>query len=90
MLRLAGSKSLCTTHVRGHPPYGHLQELLLGDGVGTCVLKVPPGVAHGYKVLSAEAHLFALTSRTYDPADGATPHDDPTIGYDWIAGPAIT
>ena len=73
------------------PTYGQLQELLLGDEIEPCVLKVPPGVAHGYKVLSAEAHLFYITSRTYDPADeGRIPHDDPTIGYDWIAGPAIT
>ena len=73
------------------PTHGHLQELLLGDEIEPCVLKVPPGVAHGYKVLSSEAHLFYITSRTYDPADeGRIPHDDPAIGYDWIAGPPIT
>lgn len=73
------------------PTHGQLQELLLGDEVEPGVLKVPPGVAHGYKVLSPEAHLFYITSKTYDPADeGRIPHDDPGIGYDWVAGPPIT
>ncbi|MEA3335330.1 MAG: dTDP-4-dehydrorhamnose 3,5-epimerase family protein [Chloroflexota bacterium] len=73
------------------PTSGQLQEILLGDGLEPCVLKVPPGVAHGYRVLSPEAHLFYITSRTYDPDDeGRISHDDPQIGYDWTAGPAIT
>ena len=73
------------------PTYGQLQELLLGDDLEPCVLRVPPGVAHGYRVLSAETHLFYITSRTYDPGDeGRIPHDDPSIGYDWTSGPAIT
>jgi len=72
------------------PTYGQIQELLMGDGHEPIVLKIPPGVAHGCKVLSAEAHLFYITSHTYDPSDeGRIPHDDPTIGYDWTAGPKI-
>jgi dTDP-4-dehydrorhamnose 3,5-epimerase len=75
----------------GSPTHGKLQELLLGDEMEPCVLKVPPGVAHGYRVLSAEANLFYITSNTYDPDDeGRIAHDDPAIGYDWLAGPAIT
>lgn len=73
------------------PTHGHLLEILLGDEMEPSVLRVPPGVAHGYRVLSAEAHLFYITSRTYDPADeGRLPHDDPEIGYDWVSGPPIT
>jgi dTDP-4-dehydrorhamnose 3,5-epimerase-like enzyme len=35
-------------------------------------------------------HLFYITSHTYDPADEERiPHDDPEIGYDWTAMPAI-
>jgi dTDP-4-dehydrorhamnose 3,5-epimerase len=65
--------------------------LLLGDEMDPCVLRVPPGVAHGYRVLSAEDNLFYIPSTTYDPSDeGRIPHDDPTIAYDWLAGPAIT
>jgi dTDP-4-dehydrorhamnose 3,5-epimerase len=33
------------------------------------VLKIPAGVAHGYKVLRGPARLLYLTSRTYDPAE---------------------
>ena len=78
-------------HAPDSPTHGHLLEILLGDEMEPSVLRVPPGVAHGYRVLSAEAHLFYITSRTYDPADeGRLPYDDPVIGYDWVSGPPIT
>lgn len=48
-------------------------------------LLIPPGVAHGYKVVGRDtAVLTYLTSRKYDPADeGRIPYDNPEIGYDW-------
>jgi dTDP-4-dehydrorhamnose 3,5-epimerase len=48
-------------------------------------LLIPPGVAHGYKVIGPEpAWLVYLTDRFYDPADeGRIPYDDPKIQYDW-------
>jgi dTDP-4-dehydrorhamnose 3,5-epimerase len=48
-------------------------------------LRIPPGVAHGYKVLGNEpAMLVYLTNRFYDPADeGRIPYDHPDINYDW-------
>lgn len=48
-------------------------------------LLIPPGVAHGYKVIGTEeALLVYLTNRFYDPRDeGRLPHDDPGIAYDW-------
>ena len=73
------------------PTYGQIQELFMGEDHEPIVLKIPPGVAHGCKVLSAEAHLFYITSHTYDPDDeGRIPYNDPTIGYDWTAGPNIS
>lgn len=73
------------------PTSGQLQELLMGEGHDPIVLKIPPGVAHGCKALTPEAHLFYITSQTYDASDeGRIPHDDPAIGYDWTAGPKIT
>ena len=73
------------------PTSGQLQELLIGEGHRSVVVKIPPGVAHGCKVLSAEAHLFYITSHIYDPDDeGRIPYDDPSIGYDWTSGPEIT
>ncbi len=72
------------------PTCGQLDEFLMGDGQPSQVLKIPPGVAHGYKVLEGPMHLFYITSNTYDPADeGRIPHDDPRIGYDWTKGPQI-
>jgi dTDP-4-dehydrorhamnose 3,5-epimerase len=46
---------------------------------------IPPGVAHGYKVVGAEpALLVYLTDRLYDPGDeGRIPYNDPHIHYDW-------
>lgn len=73
------------------PTSGQTMELFLGDQYGDKVLKIPPGVAHGCKVLSGEAHLFYITSNTYNPADeGRIAHDDPAIGYDWLKRVPIT
>jgi dTDP-4-dehydrorhamnose 3,5-epimerase len=48
------------------------------------VTRIPPGVAHGCKVVSDEAHLFYITSATYDPDDeGRYPFDTDTIPHDW-------
>lgn len=72
------------------PTRGELQELFLGENAQAMVLRIPPGVAHGCKAIGGTAHLFYVTSRTYDPQDeGRIPHDDPAIGYDWTAGPTI-
>lgn len=66
-------------------------ELLLGENYPPRLLKIPAGVAHGCRCLSGPANLFYITSRIYDPEDeGRIPHDDPEIGYDWLAGPPIT
>jgi dTDP-4-dehydrorhamnose 3,5-epimerase len=48
-------------------------------------LLIPPGVAHGYKVIGREpAVLVYATSRFYDPADEyRIPFDDCRINYDW-------
>jgi dTDP-4-dehydrorhamnose 3,5-epimerase len=70
---------------------GQTEEFLMGDHQPAQVLKIPAGVAHGCKCVDGPAHLFYVTSRTYDPTDeGRLPHDDPEIGYDWLAGPTIT
>jgi dTDP-4-dehydrorhamnose 3,5-epimerase len=46
---------------------------------------IPPGVAHGYKVLGSEAAVLVyVTSRFYDPQDEhRVPYDDPLLNYDW-------
>ncbi len=48
-------------------------------------LLIPPGVAHGYKVIGEQPSvLIYLTNRTYDPKDeGRIAYNDSAIGYDW-------
>lgn len=75
---------------RDSPTYGETQEVILGPDYGHKVVKVPPGVAHGSKVLGGISYLLYVTSTVYTPEDeGRIPHDDPAIGYDWLAGPPI-
>ena len=60
-----------------------IQEYLLGDNQPAQVLRIPPGVAHGLKVLQGPAHLFYVTSHVYNPEDeGRIPFD--ALGYDWF------
>lgn len=74
----------------GSPTAGVTQEVILGDHQTAQVIRVPTGVAHGCKVISGPVNLLYITSREYDPQDeGRIAHDDPTIGYDWLQGPAI-
>ena len=73
------------------PTKGVTMEVLMGDHQAAKVLKVPPGVAHGCRVLQGPAHLFYITSHTYNPDDELRlPHDDPGIGYDWLRHSPIT
>lgn len=48
-------------------------------------LLIPPGVAHGYKVIGEQPSvLIYLTNRTYDPKDeGRIAYNDSAIAYDW-------
>ena len=72
------------------PTLGKLQEIMMGDNHPAVVLKVPPGVAHGCKCIHGPALLFYITSNVYDPSDeGRIPHNDISIGYDWLKGPSI-
>ncbi|MCB0338662.1 MAG: dTDP-4-dehydrorhamnose 3,5-epimerase family protein [Bdellovibrionales bacterium] len=59
------------------------------DTYELCV-RIPPGVLHGCRVLSEEAHLFYITSEVYNPQDeGRFPFNSPIVDHDW--GPnAIT
>ncbi len=64
---------------------GSINEFIMGNE--PFVLKIPPGVAHGCKVLQGPAHLMYITSELYDvenPDEGRIPHDSANIGYDWL------
>ena len=90
---VAAGRLLVALHDRREdsPTYRVTQELHLGDDLPPALLKIPAGVAHGCRALGGEpAHLFYVTSRTYDPAEeGRIAHDDADIGYDWLRTPPI-
>lgn len=70
--------------------YGELMEVFMGENYPAKCVKIPPGVAHGCKVLGGVTHLLYITSKTYDPLEeGRIDHDDPEIGFDWLKGPEI-
>jgi dTDP-4-dehydrorhamnose 3,5-epimerase len=66
------------------PTFGQRNTLYVGNSRTWQVL-IPPGVAHGYKVIGTEsAVLVYVTSRFYDPADECRiPHDDRRLNYAW-------
>ena len=66
------------------PAFGRRNTLYAG-ALRPWQILIPPGVAHGYKVISQEpAMLVYVTDHTYNPADeGRIPHDEPGIHYDW-------
>lgn len=74
----------------GSTTKGATQEVLMGQEYVPVIVAIPPGVAHGCKVLQGPATLFYITSEIYNPADeGRIAYDDPSIGYDWLAMPEI-
>jgi dTDP-4-dehydrorhamnose 3,5-epimerase len=69
---------------KASPTFGRRNTFYVGELRPWQVL-IPPGVAHGYKVIGAEpAVLVYVTSRLYDPSDECRiPFDDGRLGYDW-------
>lgn len=66
------------------PAFGRRNTLYAG-ALRPWQILIPPGVAHGYKVISNEpAMLVYVTNQTYNPADeGRIAYDEPGINYDW-------
>ena len=66
------------------PTFGAKNTLYIGM-LRPWMIVVPPGVAHGYKVIGTEpAGLIYVTNRCYDPGDeGRIRHDDARVNYDW-------
>lgn len=69
---------------QGSKTFGARNTLYLGV-LRPWHLLIPPGVAHGYKVVgTTPAMLVYVTDRFYDPADeGRIPYNEPHINYDW-------
>jgi dTDP-4-dehydrorhamnose 3,5-epimerase len=68
----------------GSPTFGRRNTMYIGTLRPWQVL-IPPGIAHGYKVIGdEEALLVYMTDRFYDPQDeGRIPYNDASINYDW-------
>ena len=59
------------------------------DTLEVCV-RIPPGVLHGLRVLSDEAHLFYITSVTYDPnEEGRIAYNSSAVPHDWGTGAIV-
>lgn len=72
------------------PTYKETNVFYMGEA-NPMLLSIPPGVAHGYRVLGMKpAALFYHTTEAYDPAnpdEERIPYDDPSIGFDWTTRP---
>lgn len=69
---------------KASPTYGWKNTLYAGELRPWQVL-IPPGVVHGYKVVSQKPSMLVyVTNRTYNPEDeGRIPYNDPMLAYDW-------
>ena len=73
------------------PTFGKwVGEVLSGDNFRQ--LYIPPGFAHGFCVLSDEAHVEYKCTRFYDPADEiGIAYNDPALAIDWpVADPLLS
>ena len=70
----------------GSPTHGRVQEVFLGDN-NPMLLKIPPGVFHGYKTIGTEPSLLInFPTCTYNraaPDEYRVPWDSPEVPYDW-------
>jgi dTDP-4-dehydrorhamnose 3,5-epimerase len=66
------------------PAFGLRNTLYIGH-LRSWSLVIPPGVAHGYKVIGPDSALLVyVTSQYYDPDDeGRIAYDNAGINYDW-------
>ncbi|NDJ11090.1 MAG: dTDP-4-dehydrorhamnose 3,5-epimerase [Acidobacteriia bacterium] len=66
------------------PTFGRRNTLYVGN-LRPWQILIPPGVAHGYKVIGTQpSMLIYMTDKFYNPADeGRIPHNQPELNYDW-------
>lgn len=69
---------------------GETNVFFMGDK-NNLLLLIPPGVAHGYRVLGLKtAGLLYHTTEAYrpeDPDEERIPYDDPSINFSWETKP---
>lgn len=67
------------------PTYGQTQVIVTGDGQDLLV-RIPEGVAHGYRPLTNPCALFYIVTRTFDarePDEWRIPWDHPAVKELW-------
>jgi len=66
------------------PTRGAIMDFRMGDGMPGRVMKIPPGVAHGCRVVEGPSNLVYMTTHIYNPADELRiAPDTPDIAFDW-------
>ena len=69
---------------KGSPTFGGKNTLYVGQ-LRPWQILIPPGVAHGYKVIGADSGMLVyVTNKFYNPSDeGRIVYNHPDIAYDW-------
>jgi len=68
---------------RSSPSFGKWEAFIL-SGENKLMLWIPPGFAHGFRVVSANAHVLYKTTDFYAPEHERTvAWNDPALGIDW-------
>ncbi len=82
---VTGTLQVALADLRRDSPTFGLRNTIYVGALRPWRVRIPPGVAHGYKVVGSEqALLVYLTNRFYNPRDeGRIRFDDPGINYDW-------
>ena len=81
----AGLLQVALVDLREESPTRGLKNTLYVGALRPWQILIPPGVAHGYKVIGEQPSvLIYVTNRTYDPKDeGRIAYNDTAIAYDW-------
>ena len=81
----AGMFQVALVDLRSDSPTFGMRNTFYVGGLRPWHLLIPPGVGHGYKVVSQEpAVLVYVTDKFYNPADeGRIPYNHDGIHYDW-------
>ena len=68
---------------RKSPSFGHYESVVL-SGENKQMLWIPPGLAHGFRVISGDAHVLYKTTDFYFPEfEHTITWNDPQLAIDW-------
>lgn len=81
----AGMFQVALVDLRPDSPTFGLRNTFYAGALRPWQILIPPGVGHGYKVISHEPGMLVyVTNRIYNPEDeGRIAYNNDNIGYDW-------